>query len=163
MLTVIFKLFLFAAFVAFVCYWIAYASYIGAQKSLASKTFADYFRANGSKLKQIMELGIMNQNLVTGFFVTGVCVFAAQILGYLSPQIATALYGLLGFGGVAGMRAFIDSQGWKTHFVAVVGCAGVLALAFGFVDVAQLSEWLAGWGIVAAAAINHAIQKARAA
>ena len=71
--------------------------------------------------------------------------------------------GLLGFGGVAGMRAFIDSQGWKTHFVAVVGCAGVLALAFGFVDVAQLSEWLAGWGIVAAAATNHAIQKARAA
>lgn len=162
MLTTIIKLTAFALIVYFVCYYVAYLIYWIAGKSLARGNSANYFRANGSKQKQIMELGIMNQNLVTLFFVAGVAIFAAQTLGYISTEVATAIIGLLGFGGIAGLRAFIDSQGWKTYAVAAIGCAGILALSFGVISIEQLTAWLAGWGIISGAAINHAIQKTKA-
>jgi hypothetical protein len=53
------------------------------------------------------------------------------IFGWFPAEIAWSIAGLLGFGSIAALRAFIDSKGAKTYVLVGLGILNSLLYAFG--------------------------------
>lgn len=93
-------------------------------------------------------------------FIAAVVALALGIMDIVSYELALSLIGVLGFGGLAGLRTFIDSSGSKTFIVAALGVMGVAGFAFGVITPDQLQIWLAAFGILSGATLTHAALKA---
>ncbi len=100
--------------------------------------------------------------VVYGMFILSVAVALVHFLGYLPEGVANTLIGLFGFGGLAGLRSWVGSKGWKTYFSAAMAIVGI-AIRYLFPEVftpAELAQWLAFWGVVGTASLAHGVQKA---
>jgi len=97
------------------------------------------------------------------FFAIAVVIAGAAFAGIIPTNVAEVLVGLFGFSGLAGLRAYIDSQGWKTYFSVVMGIVGIV-IRFVFPDVftpEELAQWLTFWGIAGAGALVHGVEKTK--
>ncbi len=95
------------------------------------------------------------------FFGLGVLCVALYTVEVFNEFLLTALLGIFGFAGVAGLRQWIESQGWKTYFTTAMGVLGSLASFFApeIITPDRLAVWLGTWGIIAGMALTHAKQK----
>ena len=108
-----------------------------------------------------MELFKKYPFLVYVAFALAVVVAGAYFFGFISQGTAEVIISILGFGGLAGVRSWLDAKGWKTYFAAAMGFIGVV-LRFLFPEMftpTELAQWLAFWGIVGAGSLAHGIAK----
>lgn len=71
-------------------------------------------------------------------FVLMFVVLLAVSLGFISEQWAVVLGGVFGIVGVAGLRARMQTEGWKTEVIAAAG--GILALALYLLKVVTVEQ-----------------------
>lgn len=81
-------------------------------------------------------------------------------LGIIPQQVAEVIIGLLGFSGFAGLRTYINSQGWKTYFFAALGALASVAYALGFIDEQSFINIFVIFGMLSGASLTHAVKKA---
>lgn len=96
-------------------------------------------------------------------FGLAVIMVALNFLGFLSEPIMLTLVGLFGFSGVSALRAFINSQGWKTYFSAAMGVLGIVGqvLLPGAITPEVLMKWLSFWGMIAGVTTAQGVAKAQ--
>jgi len=94
------------------------------------------------------------------FFVLAVLSLVAYTLNWIDETIMMTLLGLFGFNGVAALRAYIESKGWKTYSVAIAGVLGSLGVAFGVLSPDAAAVWFGFFGVISGATLTHAVQKA---
>lgn len=97
------------------------------------------------------------------FFALAVVAIAIYFLGFIPETVMLAAIGILGFSGVASVRTFIDSYGWKTKFIAAVGGLGILVQLFMPETVTPefMARWLEFWGIISGVTITQAVVKSQ--
>ncbi len=93
-------------------------------------------------------------------FIGAVIVAVLFAFGIIPQNVAEVLIGLLGFSGFAGLRAYINSQGWKTYFIAAVGALSSVAYALGFMPQDVFVNILTIFGLLGGATLTHAVKKA---
>lgn len=93
-------------------------------------------------------------------FIGAVVVVMLYVAGFIDESTMLLGIGLLGFPGLAALRTWIESSGYKTYIVAALGVIGVVAYSFGFISPAQLATWLTIWGLIGGATTAHAAIKA---
>lgn len=74
-------------------------------------------------------------------FVVSIVVIALNALGIIGAEIMLFVLGIFGFSGIAGLRAWIDSNGLKTYVFAACGIIIVLLqliLKFDFITLGIL-------------------------
>ena len=71
-------------------------------------------------------------------FALGMIVAVGGALGYIPDTVMITLLSVFGFSGLAGLRAFLDSTGWKTYAVAIVGIAATVLNSLGYVTADQM-------------------------
>lgn len=52
------------------------------------------------------------------FVLSVIVLFMGNVIGIIDESVANAISALFGFGGVASLRSFIKSKGWKTYFLS---------------------------------------------
>ncbi len=92
-------------------------------------------------------------------FLGAVVALGLGVTGVMGMEISLSLVGVLGFGGLAGLRAFISSSGSKTFIVAALGALGVAGSAFGVLTPEQFQIWLSTFGLLGGATLTHAVLK----
>jgi hypothetical protein len=92
-------------------------------------------------------------------FLGAVVALGLGVTGVMGMEISLSLVGVLGFGGLAGLRAFIKSSGSKTFIVAALGALGVAGSAFGVLTPEQFQIWLSTFGLLGGATLTHAVLK----
>ncbi|NOY60292.1 MAG: hypothetical protein GXO75_15390 [Calditrichaeota bacterium] len=108
----------------------------------------------------VMLKKILGEKSTYIMFVLAVAVVFGWVTGYLSEEITVTLIGLLGFAGLAGLRQFIDSSGYKTYILAFLGVVGVLLqVFFDWFTPDMLGKWLMIWGLLGGATLTHAVAK----
>jgi hypothetical protein len=104
--------------------------------------------------------GVGNKDKATWLaFLGAVVALGLGVTGVMGMEISLSLVGVLGFGGLAGLRAFISSSGSKTFIVAALGILGVAGSAFGVITPEQFQFWLSTFGLLGGAALTHAVLK----
>lgn len=98
-------------------------------------------------------------------FAAAIVVVALSLVGFISEPVMLSLIGVLGFGGISALRAFIDSTGYKTYISAGLAIIGVIAQAIfpTYVSPDVLQQWLALWGTIAGVSTTQAVVKAQKA
>ena len=88
----------------------------------------------------------------------------AIVSGVFWPQYANILWGIAsiaGFGSVASLRAFIESQGWKSYAVVVVNVIPSLLFAFKVLDAETFAALTAALGVLLGGTVQQALSKAK--
>jgi len=81
------------------------------------------------------------------------------VFGWIDPAIVWSVAGVFGFTGVASLRSFLNVQGWKVAFVAIVGIvAGVLSWA-GLIELSHLQQLYSFLITLTGAALTHTAVK----
>lgn len=93
-----------------------------------------------------------------GFVVVFAALGAAQ-LGYLTEQIALFVGGIFGIIGVAGLRVWLEVQGWKTYFLAGVGVVVLVLYATNVLVVEQVKIVFMFLASLAGITLNQAVTK----
>jgi hypothetical protein len=94
-------------------------------------------------------------------FILGAVVVAIHALGYIDESILMVIVGLLGFGGLAELRLYMETQGFKTYAVIVIGALGIAGLLTGYATPAQVGYWYSFWGIISGGTLAHAVAKSK--
>ncbi len=95
------------------------------------------------------------------FFILGVVALGVYFAGIIPESTMLIVLGLLGFSGVATLRGFIDSSGYKTYIIIVFAVLGIVLEQFGVLTPDWLAKWLAFWGVLSGASMTHAVKKAQ--
>ena len=95
------------------------------------------------------------------FFTLGIVAVGFFTAGIIPIGTLTILLGLFGFSGVAALRSYIVSHGWKTWGSVFLGFVGIILAAVGVFTPIMLGQWLAVWGLTASIGVVHAIRKAQ--
>ena len=82
------------------------------------------------------------------------------VAGLIPESTMLVILGVFGFAGIAALRQFVDSHGWKTWFSALMGFICVLLQIFGVFTPDALAKWLTIWGLLASGGLVHAVKKA---
>lgn len=85
----------------------------------------------------------------------------AGVFGWLDPQIVWGVAGIFGFGSLASLRAYIDSQGWKTYVATGIPIiAGLLVMAK-IITIDQYQALVAAFAPITAGTLQAATSKAK--
>ena len=106
----------------------------------------------------------MSKSAIVSYVMFGVAiaVVAANVLfGIIDQAVMLIVIGLLGFSGVAALRTFIDSTGYKTYVMLGLGVLAFALSQFGIITPEALKAWLSVWGLLTGGTVTHAIQKAQ--
>lgn len=103
---------------------------------------------------------ILNSKILTIIAsVLCVAVIIAFVLGYVGESIMLTILGFAGFSGVAALRDWIDSQGWKTYLMAGMGILGTIAMTLGWITPDVFIALLTLFGMGAAGTTIAAVKK----
>jgi hypothetical protein len=80
-------------------------------------------------------------------FVLGLVASLTGIFGWFPAEIAWSIAGLFGFGGIAALRAFIESSGWTTY--AYVGLQIINTVCFMILNLYDLLVFQTLMGLIA--------------
>lgn len=105
----------------------------------------------------------MNSKILSYLFLfLSVIVVALYILGVLPETVMLAVVGVLVPGGVASLRAFIQSPGVKTYAVSILILLGTAGYLFwpSLVTQEVFTNWLLFWGLISGVTLTNGIAKA---
>jgi len=83
------------------------------------------------------------------------------IFEWFDPNIAWGLAGIFGFGGIAALRAFISSQGWKTYATGVFYIIPSILLMFNVINSVQFAALVALGASLTGASLAQGVVKAQ--
>jgi len=92
-------------------------------------------------------------------FVLAAAAVALKSLGVFDETLLTVIVGLLGFGGLAELRYYLGTRGWKTYAVVIFGAAGIAGLLTGIATPEQVGYWFGFWGIIGGGTLAHGVAK----
>jgi hypothetical protein len=95
-----------------------------------------------------MNMQINSPALAYVGFALGLVAALTGIFGWFPAEIAWSIAGLFGFGGIAALRAFIESSGWTTY--AYVGLQIINTVCFMAFHLYDLETFQTLMGLVAA-------------
>lgn len=98
---------------------------------------------------------------LTGWVLIVAIVLATVVYGagFISTQLYDTVLGVIGAGGIIGLRNMIQSSGYKTYIVAIGGAIVTLLYGFGVISQEVFSTLAVAVLGLAAATLSHALSK----
>lgn len=95
-----------------------------------------------------------------GAFIALVAILAG-VFGWVDPQVVWGVAGIFGFGSVASLRTYIDSQGWKTYVVAGIPIVLGILLLLKVIDLDTYKALVEAFTPLTGMTVAHGVQKAQ--
>ena len=97
------------------------------------------------------------------FFGLAILAVIANFTGFIGEGTLVSLLGFFGFSGIAALRKYIDSQGFKTYLVAGLAILATVAQALipGTIDPEFMLKFLGFLGVVAGSTTVASVTKAK--
>ena len=95
------------------------------------------------------------------YILIGVALGSVLLTGFgiFEPATMTAILGLTGFAGIAGLRTFIEEQGWKTYLASGIGALASSLLLAGIIDYDLYVNFMKFMAPLTGVAMTHGFHK----
>ena len=94
-------------------------------------------------------------------FAVGIVAMMAGVFGWFDPAIAWGLAGIFGFGGVAALRQYLESKGWKTYALVAINVVLSVLLALNVITPDVYAQLIAVFGGLTAVTVVQGVSKAK--